>query len=114
MKSIYFTTALMVLTIPLLAQEIPAGFTSLFDGKTLANWKIPVGDNGHWKIKDNVIDYDAESEAKDRKDLWSEKEDKDFVLYVDWRIKETPWKNAGVPILLPAGLPKLGGMANEI
>ena len=38
-------------------------FVSLFNGKDLAGWKIPAGDNGHWKVADGVIDYDAASEA---------------------------------------------------
>ena len=87
------------------SEKAPAGFVSLFNGENLTNWKIPTGDNGHWKVADAVIDYDAESEAQD-KNLWSEKEYKDFVLYVDWRIKETPWKNPNVPLILPSGLHK--------
>ena len=27
--------------------QVPAGFTPLFDGKTLAGWKVPTGDTGH-------------------------------------------------------------------
>jgi hypothetical protein len=34
----------------------PAGFVSIFNGKDLTGWKIPVGDNGHWKVVDSVID----------------------------------------------------------
>ncbi len=82
-------------------------FVTLFNGKDFTNWKVPEGDNGHWKILDGVIDYDAESEAEEDKNLWSEKEYEDFVLFVDWRIKETPWKNHGVPVILPSGLHKL-------
>ena len=85
-------------------KKIPDGFTALFNGKDLTNWKVPEGDNGHWKILDGVIDYDAESEAKADKNLWSEKSYKDFILYVDWRIKETPWKNPSVPIILSSVL----------
>ena len=58
----------------------PAGFVSLFNGKDFANWKVPEGDNGHWKIVDGAIDYDAESEAKGGKDLVTEREFKDYVL----------------------------------
>ncbi len=82
-------------------------FVSLFNGEDFTNWKVPIGDNGHWKILDGVIDYDAESESEGDKNLWSEKEYEDFILYVDWRIKETPFKNRGVPIILPSGLHKL-------
>jgi hypothetical protein len=48
-------------TIGLSAQSTaPKGFTTLFNGKDLTNWKVPAGDNGHWKVVDGVIDYDAE------------------------------------------------------
>ena len=114
MKSICFIASL-VLSFGLLAQEkAPDGFVSLFNGKDFSNWKVPVGDNGHWKILSNVIDYDAESEGKDSKDLWSEKTYNDFVLYVDWRIKETPWNNPRVPLILPSGLHKLDEKGEQI
>jgi hypothetical protein len=90
------------------AQDAPAGFTSLFNGKDLAGWKIPAGDNGHWKVVDGVIDYDAQSEAKDDKSLWSEKEYGDFVLRAEWRIKETPYTNPNVTIVMPDGSDKKG------
>ncbi|HYE19485.1 MAG TPA: DUF1080 domain-containing protein [Tepidisphaeraceae bacterium] len=81
----------------------PAGFVSLFDGKTLDGWKLPEGDNGHWKIVDGVIDYDGASEAKGDKGVWTTKEFGDFVLRVDWRIKEAPYINPNVPYVLPDG-----------
>src|SRR4030095_16776490 len=81
----------------------PAGFMALFNGKDFSSWKVPQGDNGHWKVIDGVIDYDAESEAAGDKILWSEKEFGDFVLQVDWRIKETPYVNPNVPYILPDG-----------
>ena len=92
----------------------PEGFVSLFNEKDFTNWKIPEGDNGHWKVINGIIDYDAESEAKGEKSLWTEKTYKDFILYVDWRIKATPWKNAGVPLILPSGLHKLDENGKEI
>ena len=67
--------------------EPPTGFVSLFNGKDFSNWKVPEGDNGHWKVIDGVIDYDAQSESAADKNLWSEREYTDFVLHVDWRIK---------------------------
>jgi hypothetical protein len=83
--------------------EPPPGFTALFNGKDFTGWKVPEGDNGHWKVLNGVIDYDAESEAKGDKNLWHEKELGDFVLQVDWRIKETPFINPNVPYILPDG-----------
>lgn len=88
--------------------EDAGGFTSLFNGKDFTGWTVPDGDNGHWKIVDGVIDYDAQSEASVDKNLWTEKEYGDFVLKVDWRIKETPYLNPKVPIVMPDGSHKLG------
>ncbi len=79
------------------------GWGSLLNGKDFTGWKVPEGDNGHWKVLDGVIDYDAESEAKGDKSLWSEREFGDFVLRVDWRIKEAPYINPAVPYILPDG-----------
>jgi hypothetical protein len=84
--------------------EPPPGFVALFNGRDLSGWKVPEGDGGHWKVVDGVIDYDAGSEAKgNSKDLWSEREYRDFVLLVDWRLKEAPFVNNHVPYILPDG-----------
>ena len=92
----------------------PDGFVSLLDGKSLDSWNIPEGDNGHWKLVDGVIDYDAQSEAKGDKNLWSKKEYGDFVLRVDWRIKETPYVNPRVPIIRHDGTHKKDADGKEI
>src|SRR5271156_672095 len=78
----------------------PEGFVSLFNGKDLAGWKVPEGDGGHWKVVDGVIDYDALSQAKGDKALWSDLEYRDFVLQIDWRLKEAPFINKNVPYIL--------------
>jgi hypothetical protein len=85
------------------APEGEPGFVSLFNGTDLTGWKLPEGDNGHWKVVDGVIDYDARSEAKGDKNLVSDKEFGDFVVKFDWRIKDTPWINPNVPYVLPDG-----------
>ncbi|MGE0756055.1 MAG: DUF1080 domain-containing protein [Pirellulaceae bacterium] len=89
----------------LLAEDnvAPPGFTALFNGRDLTGWKVPEGDNGHWKVVDGVIDYDARSEAKTDKNLWTDRPYGDYTLLVDWRIKETPYLNPRVPYLLPDG-----------
>src|SRR5262245_55380933 len=69
------------------------GFVSLFNGKDLSGWKVPERDGGHWKVVDGAIDYDAGSEASGDKNLWSEREYGDFVLRLDWRLKEAPFIN---------------------
>ena len=85
----------------------PAGFVSLFNGTDLSGWKVPEGDNGHWKVVDGVIDYDARSEAPEAKHLWTQKEYGDFVFRVDWRFKEAPYTYTNGRILLPDGTEKL-------
>ena len=81
----------------------PPGFKALFNGQDFTGWKVPDGDHGHWKVMDGVIDYDAESEAPGDKSLWHTQDLQDFVLRVDWRIKETPYTNPNVPYILPDG-----------
>ena len=86
--------------------KAPPGFTSLFNGKDFTGWKVPPGDNGHWKVVDGVIDYDARSEAKKEKSLWSDRSFKDFVLLIDWRLKKEPGFKHLVPVIGPDGLTK--------
>lgn len=90
------------------------GFVSLFNGRDLSGWIVPEGDNGHWKVVDGVIDYDALSESKKDKNLWSEKEYGDFILKVEWRIKETPYVNPNVFDILPDGSHRKGADGKEI
>ncbi len=82
--------------------DTPPGFVSLFNGKDFSGWKTPEGDGGHWKVIDGVIDYDAESEAEGDKNLWSENEYRNFILRIDWRIKEAPYMYK-MPYILPDG-----------
>jgi hypothetical protein len=82
------------------------GFVSLFNGKDLTGWKVPPGDNGHWKVVDGVIDCDARSESKVAdKSMWSEKKFKDFVLTLEWRFKtdEPGYMNPRVEVIKPDG-----------
>jgi len=80
----------------------PPGSVSLFNGTDLSAWVIPKGDNGHWKVIDSVIDYDAQSEARKDKNLWTRKSYGDFVLHIDWRIKRTTGLYRA-PVVLPSG-----------
>ncbi|MHB0957696.1 MAG: 3-keto-disaccharide hydrolase [Pirellulaceae bacterium] len=94
--------------------QTPDGFVPLFDGKSFSGWTVPEGDNGHWKIVDGVIDYDASSASPKDKNLWTTKEYGDFDLVVEWRIKDTPYINPRVPIIKPDGTHKLGADGKEI
>jgi hypothetical protein len=50
-----------------------------------------------------VIDYDAQSEAPGDKHLWTQESFGDFVLHLDWRIKETVGGLFKMSIILPDG-----------
>jgi hypothetical protein len=108
-----FAAALAVA--PLAGQDaLPPGFTPIFNGKDLAGWRVPAGDNGHWRLVDGVIDYDAESEAAGDKSLWTEREYGDFILRLDWRIKDTPYTNPNVHIVKPDGTSKLDAAGKPV
>ena len=105
-STVRFRSALAVLalgSVTLSGAAPDPGTISLFDGKDLSAWTVPEGDNGHWKVEGGVIDYDAKSEAKGDKNLVSKREFGDFMLSIDWRLKETPFINANVPYVLPDG-----------
>jgi hypothetical protein len=95
------------------ADEKDAGFVPLFNGKDLSGWIVPDGDNGHWKVAGGVIDYDAGSEAKGDKNLWTEKEFGNFVLKADWRLKETTGLSP-IPVILPDGTHKKDESGKDI
>jgi hypothetical protein len=119
MRSLLMLLGLAALTILLsgvgaLADPPPEGFTSLFNGKDLKGWKVPEGDNGHWKVVDGVIDYDAKSEAKGDKNLWTDKSYKNFVLRVDWRLKTEPGVKKKVPHILPSGATKKDDKGQDV
>lgn len=107
MRPIGVCIVMSALAVGLCAQAPPPGFVSLFSGKDLTGWKIPEGDNGHWKVVNGVIDYDAASQAPKDKNLWTQKSFRDFVLRVDWRIKATPYRNKNARIVMPDGSDKL-------
>ena len=78
------------------------GYNSLFNGKDLTGWKIPEGDNGHWKVIDGVIDYDALSEATGNKSLYTQDNFANYTLHIEWKFK----RHSGLypmPTILPNG-----------
>jgi hypothetical protein len=87
---------------------------SIFNGRDLTGWKIPAGDNGHWKVVDGVIDYDAGSEAAGDKNLWTERSYRNFVLRLEWRITSTPYINPNVPIVRHDGTHKKNADGTDI
>ena len=121
MNRLRASIAIVGLVLASAVQPVPAqpaaggdGFISLFNGKDLSGWKVPAGDNGHWKVVDGVIDYDAESEAAGEKSLPTEREFGDYVLRLEWRIKDTPYVNSQVRIILPDGSHKKGPDGRDV
>jgi 3-keto-disaccharide hydrolase len=82
--------------------ETEDGFVPLFNGHDLDGWVVPEGDNGHWKVVDGVIDYDAGSESSGDRNLWTEAEYGDFIMKIDWRLKQTSGFY-DVPVVLQDG-----------
>jgi hypothetical protein len=104
LRLVAFSAALLAASLAVAGDDAESeGFVPLFNGKDLAGWKVPDGDNGHWKVVDGVIDYDAGSEAPVDKYLWTEREYGDFVLRLDWRLKESPFVNKNIPHIPPDG-----------
>ena len=83
--------------------EASPGFVSLFNGKDLTGWTTKQPDNHDWGVVDGVIDCNPKGEGKGDRELWTTKEYADFELWVDWRIKESPFVNNKARIILPDG-----------
>lgn len=98
----------------------PEGFTALFNGKDLTNWKGLVGNpktraamspeklaeaqekadasmREHWKVVDGTLVFDGKGQS-----LCSAKDYGDFELYVDWKIEK-----AGDSGIYLRGLPQV-------
>jgi hypothetical protein len=60
----------------------PDGFTALFNGKDISNWKDADKQADSWKVQDGILIYTG----KGGKNLTTAKDYKDFELWVDWKI----------------------------
>jgi hypothetical protein len=80
----------------------PAGFGSLFEGRSLEGWEVRQADNRDWRVIDGVIDCDPHEGPGDR-NLWTRRSFGDFELFVDWRIKQAPYTNRAARVILPDG-----------
>jgi len=82
----------------------PEGFTALFNGKDLTNWKglVPINQRKgaqeemqrrqqaadsktlpHWTVKDGILQYDGKGDS-----LQTAKDYGDFELWLDWKIEK--------------------------
>lgn len=112
----YFTALIMIVftASSFTPQEQQDTWEELFNGRDFSGWIVPEGDNGHWRVVDGVIDYDALSEAPGDKNLWTEKEYSDFTLRIDWKLKDVPFVNPNVPIIRPDGTHQRNALGEEI
>ena len=92
----------------------PQGFVSLFNGKDLDGWTTRQPGHHAWSVVDGVIDCNPRTDTPKDHDLWSAKEYADFELWVDWRIKESPYVNRKARIILPDGSYKKDDSGNVI
>lgn len=77
-----------------------AGFTQIFDGKSLAGWKQDPVATKEWTAGNGILKHSGRQ--GEPQDLWTEKEYGDFTLVFDWR-----WAGRGPqksqPVVLPDG-----------
>lgn len=84
---------------PTLLLLIAAGWTALFDGQTLANFRSPSGETNpavSWYVRDGALHSNAESRMQT--DLWTAEAYLDFELEFEWRVQ--PGANTGVKYLI--------------
>lgn len=107
--------ALIALAAAPVQAEPPAGegWIALFNGTDLTGWTPPEDNDGIWKVVDGVIDCMPRSDKKGDRSMWSEKSLKDFVLHVEWRLKETKGEYP-MTTILPDGSDKKDADGNVI
>jgi len=84
--------AALALTVSVHAADSEAGFTPLFDGKTLAGWKVAEPETKSWRIEDGVII--AQGNRSHLFYVGDEKPFKDFEFKVD--VMTEPGSNGGI------------------
>ncbi len=65
--------------------EVDEGFVSLYNGLDLTGWKSDSTVREQWRPKDWILECGGESNVP-RKDLWTKREFRNFILIVDWRV----------------------------
>jgi hypothetical protein len=77
------------LTSPALKER---GFQPLFDGTSLDRWDLQEGHQGHWVVRDGVIDYDGKARQKQSHDksLWTKDSFGEIEFYTEWRFPAKP------------------------
>jgi hypothetical protein len=84
----------------------------LLNSKDFTGWKVPAGDNGHWKVVDGVIECDGSPNAKGDEVLWTADSFEDFCLHIEWRFDQATGPEAMA--VTPALSPGLGREGTEV
>ena len=90
---------LFLLTASARAQVAPlpeAGFTPLFDGKTLANWDC---DPGFWRVEDGALTGETTAEHQPPQNIfciYKDGDPADFELRLQYRLTGAPTGNSGI------------------
>ena len=93
-----------VLTLAALQEsDSEAGFVPLFDGKDLSQGIIPEGDNGHWKVLDSVLDYDARSAPPATRTSSASRSSRISSSGSSGGSRRPPYENPNIPYILPDG-----------
>ncbi|MGE5293584.1 MAG: DUF1080 domain-containing protein [Solirubrobacterales bacterium] len=92
---------------------LPQGFVPLFNGINLDGWTVRSPGNRDWRILDGVIDCDPHEGPGDR-NLWAARSYGDFELWVDWRIRESPYVNRSAKVILPDGTYKKDDSGKDV
>jgi hypothetical protein len=80
-----------------------AGFKPLAEGDSLDAWDVKPFHEGHWTIKDGLINYDGKANGRFADNsLWTKKKYGDLEMYAEWRLPEKP-KMKPTPIVLYNG-----------
>lgn len=90
-----------------------AGWISLFNGEDLTGWRVSEAAAESWSVVDGVIDCDPKSRLGGNRDIWTQESFGDFVLYIEWRIKDTPTTETW-PLIGPDGREKRDEDGNVI
>jgi hypothetical protein len=94
MRSILSIAVLLACTARLPADPPPGdGWEPLFNGENLDGWAfkedLPEEAKDDWTVVDGVIDCRPRLEPRGDKSLYTTRTFRDYVLQVEWRIKET-------------------------
>lgn len=84
------------------AASVGGGWNNLFNGEDLAGWRVSEGAAQSWTVVDGVIDCDPKSTLGGDPNLWTEESYGDFILYLEWRLTDTPTMETR-PLIGPDG-----------